>query len=303
MSEVSFQQPTEPEMAEDDTIDAPERPQLNAARPEPYGLNDLIRIMAILRTPVIGCPWDLEQDFGSIAPYTIEEAYEVADAIERGNLADLREELGDLLLQVVFHARMAEEQDSFVFADVVDAICRKLVRRHPHVFGDDEARNAAQVKGLWDRVKAEEVAAKRGTEAARHPESLLDAVPAGLPALTRAVKLQHRAAKIGFDWPDVAPVLSKLKEEIAELEAAMTSGHEAHVREEFGDMLFVLANLARHLKLDPDTALRGANEKFSRRFRHIEARLREDGRPAEAVSLAEMDIWWDEAKAAEKVGN
>ena len=152
-------------------------------------------------------------------------------------------------------------------------------------------------------MKAEEAAAKRGTEAVPHPESLLDAVSAGLPALTRAVKLQHRAAKIGFDWPDVAPVLSKLKEEIGELEAAMASGHEAHVREEFGDMLFVLANLARHLKLDPDAALRGANEKFSRRFRHIEARLREDGRPAETVSLAEMDVWWDEAKAAEKVGN
>jgi ATP diphosphatase len=185
----------------------------------------------------------------------------------------------------------------------VDSICRKLVRRHPHVFGDDEARDATQVKGLWDRVKAEEAAAKRAAGAdaqAPRTESLLDAVPAGLPALARAVKLQHRAAKVGFDWPSVAPVLDKLKEEIAELEAAMASGDTAHIDEEFGDMLFVLANLARHLKLDPDGALRGANEKFSRRFRHIEARLREDGRPPSALRLEELDAWWDEAKAAEK---
>jgi MazG family protein len=279
----------------------PQHLELDASRAEPYRLADLIAIMAALRTPVTGCPWDLEQDFRSIAPYTIEEAYEVADAIERGDLADLRDELGDLLLQVVFHARMGEEQGSFVFADVVDAICRKLVRRHPHVFGDDHARTSTQVKGLWDRVKAEEKAAKRGDGAdAAGAESLLDGVPVGLPALTRAVKLQAKAAKIGFDWPAVAPVFAKLKEEIAELVAAMQAGDGAHVREEFGDMLFVIANLGRHLKLDPEGALREANEKFTRRFGHVERRLGADGRPWQEVRLDEMDVWWDEAKAAEK---
>ena len=273
---------------------------LDARRPEPYRLADLIGIMAALRTPVTGCPWDVEQTFKTIAPYTIEEAYEVADAIERADMYDLRDELGDLLLQVVYHARIAEEQGSFAFADVVDAICRKMVRRHPHVFGDEATRNATQLKGLWDRVKAEEAAAKRGGEAQGAPASLLDSVPVGLPALARAVKLQHRAAKVGFDWPSIAPVLAKLREEISELEEAFASGDEDHVKEEYGDMMFVLANLARHLRLDPEAALRAANAKFDRRFRHIEQRLREDGRPADEVSLAEMDVWWDEAKAAEK---
>ena len=273
---------------------------LDAARAEPYTIADLIRIMAALRAPVTGCPWDLEQDFRSIAPYTIEEAYEVADAIERSDMADLREELGDLLLQVVYHARMAEEQGSFAFADVVDSICRKMVRRHPHVFGDAETRKATQLKGLWDRVKAEEAAAKSNGGASARAESLLDAVPVGLPALSRAVKLQARAAKIGFDWPNVTPVLDKLKEEIAELEAAMRDGLPVDVAEEFGDMLFVVANLARHLKLDPEATLRAANAKFYRRFRHVEQRLTEDGRSHEQVELAEMDVWWDEAKAAEK---
>jgi MazG family protein len=288
-----------PDMA-DNRGGASRRLRLEAARAQAYHLDDLIRIMAALRTPVTGCPWDLEQNFRTIAPYTIEEAYEVADAIERGNLADLRDELGDLLLQVVYHARLAEEQGSFVFADVVDAICRKMVRRHPHVFGDDATREVAQVKGLWDRIKAEEARAKRDGEAPKPVESLLDAVPANLPALSRAVKLQAKAAKIGFDWPNVVPVFAKLKEEIAELEAAMASGAEADIAEEFGDMLFVLANLARHLQLDPEAALRAANAKFDRRFRHVEMRLAQDGRPHEEVRLDEMDVWWNEAKVAEK---
>jgi ATP diphosphatase len=275
---------------------------LDPQRPEPYTLDDLIRIMAVLRTPVIGCPWDIEQDFRSIAPYTIEEAYEVADAIERGDIDDLRDELGDLLLQVVYHARMAEEQGSFAFAEVTDTVCRKMVRRHPYVFGDavTRAQTRANRKGLWDRIKAEEKAAKRNGAAPETPESLLDGVPANLPALARAVKLQAKAARIGFDWPDVAPVLAKLKEEIAELEEAMADSAKQAVAEEFGDMLFVLANLARHLALDPDAALRAANAKFDRRFRYVETRLRQDGRPSEQVRLDELNVWWDEAKAAEK---
>jgi ATP diphosphatase len=277
-------------------------PMLDPQRPEPYTLDDLIRIMAVLRTPVIGCPWDIEQDFRSIAPYTIEEAYEVADAIERGDIDDLRDELGDLLLQVVYHARMAEEQGSFAFAEVTDTVCRKMVRRHPYVFGDavTRAETRANRKGLWERIKAEEKAAKRNGDASEAPESLLDGVPANLPALARAVKLQAKAARIGFDWPNVAPVLAKLKEEIAELEEAMADGAQQAVAEEFGDMLFVLANLARHLALDPDAALRAANAKFDRRFRHVETRLRQDGRPPEQVRLDELNVWWDEAKAAEK---
>jgi MazG family protein len=287
-------------MADADESDSPRAPELNANRPEPYNLDDLIGIMAVLRTPGIGCPWDLEQDFRSIIPYTLEEAYEVADAIDRGDFSDLRDELGDLLLQVVYHARMAEEQGSFAFADVVDSISRKMVRRHPYVFGDATMRAATIRKGLWDRVKAEEKAAKRNGAAPEAPESLLDAVPVGLPALSRAVKLQNQAAKIGFDWPDLGPVLDKLKEEIAELEAEIENGDEQAIAEEYGDMLFVLSNIARHLKLDPETALRAANAKFTRRFHHVEARLREDGRPHAEVPLGEMDAWWDEAKAAER---
>lgn len=276
---------------------------LDATRPEAYRLEDLIGIMAILRDPVIGCPWDVRQDFRSIAPYTIEEAHEVAEAIERGDLIDLREELGDLLLQVIYHARMAQEQGSFAFADVVDVICRKMVRRHPHVFGDSEARAAGAAKGFWNRIKAEEKAARaaaRGTDGVPQPESLMDGVPAGLPAMARAVKLQAHAARVGFDWPGVAPVLAKVKEEIAELEAAIASGDEAHAREEYGDMLFAMTNLARHLKLDPEGALRAANAKFDRRFRHVERRIAADGRPFAEIRLAEMDAWWDEAKAAER---
>jgi nucleoside triphosphate diphosphatase len=264
----------------------------------------LIEIMAALRTPGTGCPWDLEQTFASIAPYTIEEAYEVADAIERGDLADLKDELGDLLLQVVYHARMAEEQGAFAFGDVVEGVTGKMIRRHPHVFGDADARSAGAVKGLWDKIKAEEKADK-GAQAA----SLLADVPASLPGLTRAVKLQSKAAKVGFDWPDIKPVFDKLHEEIRELEEVARPAdprgpndqtNRAKIEEELGDLLFVMANVARHLDIDPEAALRGANQKFIRRFRHIEARLAEKELSPAQSTLAEMDALWDEAKALER---
>ncbi len=259
-------------------------------------LPDLLAVMAALRTPGSGCPWDLEQTFATIAPYTIEEAYEVADAIARADLADLRDELGDLLFQVVYHARMAEEQDAFAFPDVVDAITVKMLRRHPHVFGTPEERAAGAAPGFWDRAKA----AERNEKGAGKDTSVLEHVPAALPALTRAIKLQNKAATVGFDWPSLAPVLAKLKEELAELEAEIGStpanaDHKA-VEEEFGDLLFVIANVARHLKLDPEAALRAANEKFIRRFRYIEERLAERGRAPAKSDLAEMDALWDEAK-------
>ena len=275
----------------------------------------LLAVMAALRTPGTGCPWDLEQSFATIAPYTIEEAYEVADAIERGSLDDLREELGDLLLQVVYHARMAEEQGAFAFADVVEAITAKMVRRHPHVFGTPEQRAAGVTPGFWERIKAEERAAKAdpGAPAAPPPAaegakgrapSVLDGVPVGLPALTRAIKLQDKAARVGFDWPSLAPVLDKLKEEIAELEEAITAAGSGatrdHVDEELGDLLFVVANIARHLQLDPEAALRAANAKFSRRFRAIEEKLAAAGRTPSQSTLEEMDRLWDEAKAEQK---
>jgi ATP diphosphatase len=252
----------------------------------------LIEIMAALRDPASGCPWDLKQTFATIAPYTIEEAYEVADAIARGDLADLKDELGDLLFQVVYHARMAEEDGAFAFGDVVEAITGKMIRRHPHVFGTPEERAAGAAPGFWDRAKEAEKRIEDGGA------GVLDDVPATLPALTRAVKLQNKAAKVGFDWPSLTPVLAKLKEELAELEAVIVGGHPASpaIAEEFGDLLFVVANVARHLKLDPEGALRAANEKFIRRFRYIEARLAEGGRSPSGSDLAEMDALWDEAK-------
>lgn len=265
----------------------------------------LIEIMAALRTPKTGCPWDLEQNFKSIAPYTIEEAYEVADAIARDDLGDLREELGDLLLQVVYHARMAEELGAFGFGDVVEGVSEKMIRRHPHVFGDETAKNAGSVDKLWDRIKAEEKALK-GKPA---ETSVLGGIPVGLPGLTRAVKLQNKAAKVGFDWPSLAPVFSKLKEEIGEFEevalpadprGANSSVNRARIEEEFGDILFVMANIARHLKLDPENALRSANDKFVRRFQHIEKRLAEKGSSPATSSLEEMDLLWDEVRAADK---
>jgi MazG family protein len=255
--------------------------------------------MARLRDKDSGCPWDVEQSFASIAPYTIEEAYEVADAISRNDLVALREELGDLLLQVVYHAQMASEQDRFDFADVADGIARKMVRRHPHVFGD-ASRDEFLAKDLWQKMKAEEKA-ERGQAG---KSSILDDVPLAFPALTRAVKLQKRAAAVGFDWASLAPVLAKAEEEIAELRAAIVeSGDDAgskQIAEEFGDLLFVMANVARHLKVDPEAALGAANAKFVRRFRSIEDALAREGRKPEDATLEEMDALWDAAKAAEK---
>jgi MazG family protein len=261
---------------------------------------DLLAVMAALRTPGTGCPWDLEQSFKTIAPFTVEEAYEVADAIERGDLGHLKEELGDLLLQVVYHSRMAQEQGAFTFHDVVEAITAKMIRRHPHVFGTPEQRAAGVKPGFWERIKAEERA--DGDEEAA--SSALDGVPVGLPALTRSVKLQSKAARVGFDWPSLRPVLDKVKEELAELEAEIAhAGQEqshAKVEEEFGDLLFVVANVARHLRVDPETALRAANGKFIRRFRAVEAKLAALGRTPAQSTLAEMDALWDEAKAEER---
>lgn len=270
---------------------------------QPYRIDELLRVMARLRDPETGCPWDREQTFATIAPYTIEEAYEVADAISRSDLDALKDELGDLLLQVVYHARMAEEEGLFAFADVVDVITAKMIRRHPHVFEDASLRDAFLTSGTWERIKAEEKAARGERD---ETGSLLDDVAVGLPALSRAVKLQSRAARVGFDWPSLTPVLAKIEEEIAELKSAI--GDEKReagatpsqkVTEEFGDLLFVLANVARHLGIDPEASLREANAKFVRRFRSIEAALRAEGRSPEDATLEEMDQLWDEAKAAE----
>jgi MazG family protein len=267
-----------------------------------YTLDDLLAVMARLRDKDTGCPWDVAQSFATIAPYTIEEAYEVADAIAREDLEALRDELGDLLLQVVYHARMGSEEGRFDFADVADGITRKMIRRHPHVFGGAD-RSAFLTDGTWQRIKAEELAERGQAQAV----SRLDNVALALPALTRAVKLQKRAAEVGFDWPALAPVLAKAEEEIAELKTAIGDGSVggggiSRVAEEFGDLLFVMANIARHLKVDPEAALRGANDKFVRRFRSIETALAKDGRKPEDASLEEMDQLWDEAKAAETKG-
>jgi tetrapyrrole methylase family protein/MazG family protein/ATP diphosphatase len=262
--------------------------------------------MARLRAPVGGCPWDLEQTFATIAPYTVEEAYEVADAIERGDLEDLRDELGDLLFQTVFHAQMAKEQGAFDFADVAQAICDKMIRRHPHVFGDATERSSAEQTEAWEVIKAKERADKgqgRGQgQGQGQPTSILDDIPASLPAMTRAVKLTRRAARVGFDWPDTDQVLDKLREELAELEVEIDLGDKAKAREELGDLMFVVANLARKLDVDPEDALRSANAKFARRFGFIEKSLLEQGRTPDQSDLTEMDILWDRAKAAEKAG-
>ncbi|HWA61347.1 MAG TPA: nucleoside triphosphate pyrophosphohydrolase [Caulobacteraceae bacterium] len=255
---------------------------------------ELLEIMARLRAKEGGCAWDLEQTFATIAPYTVEEAYEVADAIERHDLGELRDELGDLLFQVVFHARMAEEEGAFAFADVVRAIRDKMIRRHPHVFGDAGHRTSAEQTEAWEVIKAQERAGKGKAQ------SLLDDVPIGLPALTRAVKLSRRAANVGFVWPSAKEVLEKLHEEIGELEHEVEAGDLAKAREELGDVLFVCANLARQLDIDPEDALRATNAKFVRRFQYIERRLAEAGRSPAASDLAEMDGLWNEAKAAEK---
>ena len=258
-------------------------------------LDRLLSIMARLRDPERGCPWDVAQTFATVAPYTVEEAYEVADAIERGDMGDLREELGDLLLQVVFHSRMAEELGTFAFDDVAAAVADKMERRHPHVFGDAGHRDSSAQTVAWETQKAAERAAK-GAERA----GVLADVPAGLPAMTRAVKLTKRAARVGFDWTEASTVLAKLREEADELEAEIPGGDPALLREELGDLLFVCANLARKLDIDPEDALRGANAKFTRRFGHIEASLAADGRTPEQSDLAEMDALWNAAKALEK---
>jgi ATP diphosphatase len=260
----------------------------------------LIEIMAALRTPGSGCPWDLEQSFQTIAPYTLEEAYEVADAIARGNLDDLKDELGDLLLQVVYHARMAEEQGAFAFGDVVDGVTAKMIRRHPHVFADAEGQTADHVKGLWEKIKAQERQEKAG-RGAEAPASALDGVPVGLPALTRALKLQEKAGRVGFDWNDPRAVLAKIREEADEIEAELDQqADQTKTVAEVGDLLFAVVNLARHLNADPEGILRATNLKFARRFASIEQALAARGKTPSEATLAEMDRLWDEAKAAEK---
>ena len=267
-----------------------------------YALEDLLVVMARLRDKDAGCPWDVAQSYATIAPYTIEEAYEVADAIARDDREALKEELGDLLLQVVYHAQMASEEGRFDFADVVDGIARKMVRRHPHVFGDAK-RAEFLATDMWGRIKDAEKAERGGV----NPLSRFGDVPLAFPALTRAVKLQKRAAKVGFDWASVAPVLDKAKEELDELKAAVEGAEETaeasptkRAGEELGDLLFAIANVARHLGVDPEGALREANAKFVRRFGQVEDALARHGRKAEDATLEEMDRLWDEAKASEK---
>lgn len=271
--------------------------RVNASDPAP--IDRLRAVMARLRDPYSGCRWDGAQTFATVAPYTIEEAYEVADAIERGDLGDLKEELGDLLFQVVFHARMAEEQGAFDFDDVAEAIVAKMVRRHPHVFTAERDGGHDHPTRGWEAIKAQERKAKAATKGDR-PAGVLDDVPPGLPALLRAVKLTRRAARVGFDWPTTDEVLDKVREELAELEVEIAAHDQAHAREELGDLLFVMANLARKLDIDPEDALRAANAKFTRRFESIEAALAADGRTPQQSDLAEMDRLWDAAKAAER---
>jgi MazG family protein len=260
-------------------------------------LGDLLALMARLRDPVSGCPWDRAQSFATIAPFTIEEAYEVADAIDRGALGELKEELGDLLFQVVFHARMAEEAGLFDFASVAEALVAKMRARHPHVFADAGARDAAAQTMAWETLKAAE-------RAARRPEAgVLDDVPRALPALMRAEKLTKRAARVGFDWPDADRVLEKLAEELGELDGARRENDADHVEEELGDVLFVLANLARKLGVDPEHALRRANSKFERRFKHMEESLRAQGARAEDQTLDSLEALWIAAKTAERAGD
>lgn len=253
-------------------------------------INDLITLMAALRDPEGGCPWDREQDFLSIAPYTIEEAYEVADAIARDDMDELRDELGDLLFQVVFHARMAEERGAFAFDNVVEAIVQKMTRRHPHVFGQAEVADAEAQTRAWERLKAEE----RREKGEQH--SLLDGVTLGLPALSRAWKLQKRAARAGFDWSSAEGVLDKVEEELREVRAELEAGDAAALQDEIGDLLFACVNLARHAGVDAEGALRDGNSKFERRFRYLESALRQQGRELEQCSLEEMDRLWEEAK-------
>jgi nucleoside triphosphate diphosphatase len=266
-------------------------------------ISGLLEIMQALRTPQTGCPWDLEQNFATIAPYTIEEAYEVADAIAREDLEDLRDELGDLLLQVVFHARMAQEQGAFEFGDVVQSITEKMVRRHPHVFGDEDADRPDAVRGLWEDIKAKEKAEKAKRQAERgsgEPEGALDGVPAALPALMRAQKLQSKAGRVGFDWNDPQAVLAKIREETDEIADALACGDRAAAGAEVGDLIFAAVNLARHVDCDAEGAVRATNQKFERRFRSIEAALARQGRGPIDATLQEMDALWNAAKREEQ---
>lgn len=251
----------------------------------------LLGIMRRLRSPDGGCPWDLEQTFETIAPYTIEEAYEVREAVQSGDRAALKDELGDLLFQVVFHTQMAFEEGAFGFGDVAEAISAKMIRRHPHVFADAAIADAGAQSEAWERHKAAERAAKGGDQA-----GILDNVPAALPALKRAEKLQKRAARVGFDWPDIGPVMAKIEEERTELVEAIATGERAQIADEMGDLLFAVANLARHLGLDPEESLRSTNDKFTRRFKYIESSLKEQKMPIEEASLDEMEALWQRAK-------
>lgn len=263
---------------------------------DPHPIEKLIAIMAQLRAPEGGCPWDTEQTFATIAPYTIEEAYEVADAIQQGDRASLKDELGDLLFQVAFHARMAEEEKSFAFNDVVDAICDKMVRRHPHVFGDEAFRTEAEQTVAWEKQKA----AERADAGKDDATSALDGVALALPALMRAEKLQKRAARVGFDWPETEPVFEKIQEEIGEIREVIAEGSDVErVTDEVGDLLFACVNLARHLKIDPEVALRHGNEKFSRRFRQVETSLRDAGKSPRDCSIDALEEQWEAAKAKE----
>ena len=263
-------------------------------------LSRLVEIMARLRDPDGGCPWDLEQDFTTIRNYTIEEAYEVADAIERQDYDDLRDELGDLLLQPVYHAQMASERGLFDIGDVIEAVTTKMIRRHPHVFGPDAAKDAAAATVRWDAIKADERAQRAERRGAEAAPSLLDDVPRALPALSRAEKLTKRAASVGFDWPDAESTLEKVREELDEVEVSMKAGDGAAIAEELGDLLLAVANLARQLGVDPEAALRDANAKFSRRFAYVEQRARADGVPLADAGLARLDGYWNEVRARDR---
>jgi ATP diphosphatase len=265
-------------------------------------ISRLLEIMAALRNPESGCPWDVVQTFETIVPYTLEEAHEVADAVERNDMPDLCEELGDLLLQVVFHARMAEELGHFDIGDVIFAITEKMIRRHPHVFGDEDVRSTGMAKGMWNRIKAEEKAIRAQKRASlgqgRQSEAFLDAVPSSLPAIAQSVKLQEQAAKVGFDWTEPAPILDKIEEEIDELRDVMGGSNAEKVKEEYGDILFAMMNLGRRLGIDPDTALRKTNTKFRKRFGYVETSLRNHGVALENAGLSRMEELWQQAKGA-----
>lgn len=264
--------------------------------------DDLLEIMTALRRPETGCPWDLEQTFETIIPHTIEEAYEVADAIETGNMSALKDELGDLLFQIVFYSQLARESGIFDFHDVADGICQKMLRRHPHVFGSAEERAAGVKDGDWERLKDLENSQRQSAISGQgNGSNVLAGIPISLPSLTRAVKLQNRAARVGFDWPDLKLVFAKLREEMSELDAEISKGEDkTRIAEEFGDVMFVLANVARHLGIDPEQAVRATNAKFERRFGRIEELLARDGKTASQSDLTEMDRLWERAKVEER---